>query len=48
MKRGALVEELGHRVSGVCFHLFIGAGVLSLIDGSDWTDSKGEAGGTVL
>jgi hypothetical protein len=37
-----------HRVSGICFHGFIGAGVLSLIDGSDWTDSKGGASGTVL
>jgi hypothetical protein len=37
LNHGAWVEELG--VSGVCFHLFIGAGVLSLI---------GVARGTVL
>jgi hypothetical protein len=47
----SMVLELSswrHRVSGICFHGFIGAGVLSLIDGSDWTDSKGEPSGTIL
>ena len=34
--------------SGICFHLLIGAGVLSFINGSDWTDSKGVARGTAL
>jgi len=48
LKHGAWVEELGSIGSGVCFHLFIGAGVLSLIDGSDWIDSKGVVSGTVL